>query len=199
MLTNFSTILVSSGSCLLSSPYVTRTYKHLVFTKRIIKLVTRIVSKTTFLVITTVPKWIIRHIGSVLNHIITYSYFVVTYEEDDIASNITTALALGIHVCLIRSHVKVLVCLCFRTLVETREACLVVTLSASGNQEARRVELQPLFDSSAGRWWKGKLTNRNGRLALVNSVITSTVTYFLTAFPADGWMIKKHDNDKMCR
>ena len=101
MLTNFSTILVSSGSCLLSSPYVTRTYKHLVFTKRIIKLVTRIVSKTTFLVITTVPKWIIRHIGSVLNHIITYSYFVVTYEEDDIASNITTALALGMNLLIV--------------------------------------------------------------------------------------------------
>lgn len=35
--------------------------------------------------------------------------------------------------------------------------------------------------------------NRKGRLALINSVITSTATFFLTVFPAEKWMIKRFD------
>ena len=64
-----------------------------------------------------------------------------------------------------------------------------------GFKKPRKIELQPLFDRAAGRLkgWKGKLMNRKGRLALINSVITSTATYFLTVFPAERWMIKKFD------
>ena len=52
-----------------------------------------------------------------------------------------------------------------------------------------------LFDSVTGKLkgWEGKLINRKGRLTLINSVIRATVTYFLTAFPADNGMIKKLD------
>jgi hypothetical protein len=32
-----------------------------------------------------------------------------------------------------------------------------------------------------------------GRITLINSVITATATYFLTAFPADPWFINKMD------
>ena len=39
--------------------------------------------------------------------------------------------------------------------------------------------------------WKGKLLNRKGRLALINSVLTATTTYFLTIFPPEKWMIKR--------
>ncbi|KAM0917777.1 hypothetical protein ACQ4PT_009218 [Festuca glaucescens] len=56
-------------------------------------------------------------------------------------------------------------------------------------------EVQPLFDRAIGRLkgWRGKLMNRKGRLILINSVITSTATYFLTVFPAEKWMIKRFD------
>jgi hypothetical protein len=35
--------------------------------------------------------------------------------------------------------------------------------------------------------------NRRGRLALINSVVTATATYFLMVFPAEKWMMKKFD------
>ena len=64
-----------------------------------------------------------------------------------------------------------------------------------GCRKTRKVEVQPLFDRAMGRLkgWKGKMMNRKGRLALMNSVITSTANYFLTVFPAEKWMIKKFD------
>jgi hypothetical protein len=39
--------------------------------------------------------------------------------------------------------------------------------------------------------WKGKLLNHKGRITRINSVVTSTATYFLTVFPPDPWLIKK--------
>jgi hypothetical protein len=41
--------------------------------------------------------------------------------------------------------------------------------------------------------WKGKLMSRTGRLALINSVLTATMTYFLTVFDPPKWLIKKID------
>lgn len=45
----------------------------------------------------------------------------------------------------------------------------------------------------AGRFkgWKGQLMARTGRLTLINSVLTSLATYFLTSFVVDKWGIKK--------
>ena len=41
--------------------------------------------------------------------------------------------------------------------------------------------------------WKGKLLNRAGRLKLVNSVLTSIPTYYLTIFRLQKWALKKMD------
>jgi hypothetical protein len=41
--------------------------------------------------------------------------------------------------------------------------------------------------------WKGKLLNKVGRLALVNSVLSSVVIYHITVFPLSKWAIKKID------
>ena len=62
-----------------------------------------------------------------------------------------------------------------------------------GFRKPRRVEVQFLLDRAMGRLkgWKGKLLNRKGRLALINSVLTATATYFLTIFPPEKWMIKR--------
>ena len=62
-----------------------------------------------------------------------------------------------------------------------------------GPRKPRKIEVQPLFDRAAGRLkgWKGKLLNRKGRLALINSVLTATATFFLTIFPAEKWMVKR--------
>ena len=62
-----------------------------------------------------------------------------------------------------------------------------------GVRKPKKVEVQPLLDRVVGRMkgWKGKLLNRKGRLALINSVITATTTYFLTVFNPEKWMIKK--------
>jgi hypothetical protein len=55
--------------------------------------------------------------------------------------------------------------------------------------------MQPLLDKSARRMslWKGKLMNRMGRLDLINSVLTATITFFLTSFASNGWFKKKFD------
>ncbi|KAM0882066.1 hypothetical protein ACQ4PT_032540 [Festuca glaucescens] len=60
-------------------------------------------------------------------------------------------------------------------------------------RKPKRVEVQPLFDRAVGRLkgWKGKMMTRKGRLTLINSVVTSTATYFLTVFNPEKWMIKK--------
>jgi hypothetical protein len=41
--------------------------------------------------------------------------------------------------------------------------------------------------------WKGRLLNKAGRLKLVNSVLSSLSTYFLTIFPLKRWAYKKLD------
>lgn len=41
--------------------------------------------------------------------------------------------------------------------------------------------------------WKGRLLSRAGRLVLINSVITSSATYFLTSFSARKWAVKRID------
>ena len=41
--------------------------------------------------------------------------------------------------------------------------------------------------------WKGRLLNRAGRLRLVNSVLSSLPTYFLTVFKMPKWAIKRID------
>ena len=40
---------------------------------------------------------------------------------------------------------------------------------------------------------KGRMLNRRGRLVYINSVVTATAAYFLTAFAPDKWFIKKVD------
>jgi hypothetical protein len=44
--------------------------------------------------------------------------------------------------------------------------------------------------------WKGKLLNKEGRLALVNSVLSSMVIYHMTVFPLSKWAIKKIDRTR---
>lgn len=48
-----------------------------------------------------------------------------------------------------------------------------------------RVEVQPLIDKMLNRLaiWRGKLLNKAGRLKLLNTVLSSIPTYFLTVFP----------------
>jgi len=62
-------------------------------------------------------------------------------------------------------------------------------------KQVRRVDIQPLIDKVGKRLqsWKGKLLNRAGRLKLVNSVLTSIPTYYLTVFRLQKWAVKKID------
>lgn len=64
-----------------------------------------------------------------------------------------------------------------------------------GFRKPKRIEVQPLIDKIASRLknWKGRLLSRDGRLVLVNSVITSSATYFLTSFSASKWAVKRID------
>ena len=59
----------------------------------------------------------------------------------------------------------------------------------------RRIDFQPLIDKMGGRLavWKGRLLNKAGRLKLVNSVLSSLPTYFLTVFKLPQWVIKRID------
>lgn len=58
-----------------------------------------------------------------------------------------------------------------------------------------RVQVQPLIDKMANRLpqWKGRFLNKAARLKLVNSVLSSMPTYFLTIFPVKKWVLKKLD------
>lgn len=62
-------------------------------------------------------------------------------------------------------------------------------------KQLRRLEIQPLIDKMANRLpaWKGRFLNRAGRLKLLNSVLSSMPTYFLTMFAPKKWTIKKLD------
>jgi hypothetical protein len=64
-----------------------------------------------------------------------------------------------------------------------------------GVRKPRRIDVHPLLDRAVGRLkgWKGKMLNRRGRLALINSMVTTTASYFLTIFPAEKWMTKEFD------
>ena len=59
----------------------------------------------------------------------------------------------------------------------------------------RRVDVQPFIDKVASKLpaWKGKFTNKSGRLKLVNAVLTSMPVYFLTVFSLKKWAFKKID------
>ena len=59
----------------------------------------------------------------------------------------------------------------------------------------RHIDIQPLIDKMGGKLaaWKGRLLNRAGRLRLVNSVLSSLPTYFLTVFKMPKWAIKRID------
>jgi hypothetical protein len=61
--------------------------------------------------------------------------------------------------------------------------------------KARREDEHVLIDKVARKLpkWKGKLLNKSGRLTLVNSVLSSTVIYYMTAFPLSKWAIRKID------
>jgi mannosylglycoprotein endo-beta-mannosidase len=53
-------------------------------------------------------------------------------------------------------------------------------------RQPSRVQVQPVIDKMANKLpllWKGRFLNKAGRLKLVNSVLSSTPTYFLTIFP----------------
>jgi hypothetical protein len=62
-------------------------------------------------------------------------------------------------------------------------------------RKPRRVDCQLFLNKVASKLkpWKGKLMSRTGRLALINSVLTATMTYFLTVFDLPKWLIKKID------
>jgi hypothetical protein len=60
-----------------------------------------------------------------------------------------------------------------------------------GTKRPSRVELQRLIEKIASKLkpWKGKLMSKTRRLTLINSVLTSTLTYFLTSFVLTPWAI----------
>jgi len=62
-------------------------------------------------------------------------------------------------------------------------------------RQIRRVDVQPLIDKVGGKLaaWKGRLLNKAGRLRLINTVLSSMPTYFLTVFRLQNWAIKKID------
>lgn len=62
-------------------------------------------------------------------------------------------------------------------------------------KQPRRVDIQPLLDKMANRLpaWKGKFLNKAGRLKLLNSVLSSLPTYYLTIFAPKKWTIKSMD------
>lgn len=61
--------------------------------------------------------------------------------------------------------------------------------------KTRRADEQALKDKIGARLlgWKGRLLTRAGRLALVNSVLTSMSVYHMTSFPLSKWAIKRID------
>lgn len=64
-----------------------------------------------------------------------------------------------------------------------------------GYKKPRKIDCQPILDkiTASLKPRKGKLMSREGRLVLVNSVLTAITTYFFTAFTPSKWLIKKID------
>lgn len=62
-------------------------------------------------------------------------------------------------------------------------------------KKPRRIDFQILIDKIAAKLagWKGKLLNKMGRLTLINSVLTSITTFYLTMFAPSKWIIKRID------
>jgi hypothetical protein len=59
----------------------------------------------------------------------------------------------------------------------------------------KREDEQNLVNRVAGKLprWKGKMLNRTGRLTLVNSVLSSVVTYHMIVSPLSKWAIRRID------
>lgn len=59
-------------------------------------------------------------------------------------------------------------------------------------RQLHRVEVQPIIDKMANRFpaWKGRFLDRAGRLKLLNSVLSSIPTYYLTTFEPKKLLIK---------
>jgi hypothetical protein len=55
----------------------------------------------------------------------------------------------------------------------------------------RKEDEQILIDKVVGKLpgWKGRMLNKTGRLTLVNSILSSIVTYHMTVFPLSKWTI----------
>lgn len=62
-------------------------------------------------------------------------------------------------------------------------------------RQLRRVDIQPLIDKVTNRLptWKGRFLNKAGRLRLMNTVLSSIPTYFLTVFAPKKWAVKRID------
>jgi hypothetical protein len=62
-------------------------------------------------------------------------------------------------------------------------------------KKLRKIDFLPLLDKMGGKLlrWKGKLLTKAARAQLVNSVLTSIVTYHVTVFALPKWLIKKID------
>jgi len=75
--------------------------------------------------------------------------------------------------------------------------CSYLGLPLSFRNPTRAV-CQALIEKVASKLkpWKGKLLSRKGHLTLVNSVLSATMTYFLTIFDPPVWLIKKIDRIK---
>lgn len=62
-------------------------------------------------------------------------------------------------------------------------------------KQPRLVDIQPLIDKMANRLptWRGRFLNKAGRLKLLNTVLSSIPTYFLTVFSLQKWAVKRLD------
>jgi hypothetical protein len=63
------------------------------------------------------------------------------------------------------------------------------------SKKLRKIDYLPLLDKVSGKLssWKGKLMSNATRAQLVNSVLTSLVTYHAAVFALPKWLIKKID------
>jgi hypothetical protein len=57
------------------------------------------------------------------------------------------------------------------------------------------VEVQPIIDKVSAKLptWKGRFLNKAERLKLLNNVLSSITTYFLTAFAPKKWAVNRLD------